>query len=612
MSGFNGINQFGSLTVNGQKLKFEDFDIDKNGDVTQKEYNELLKKVELDSVEFSTVDKNQDNVISEDELAIYDQKSQMQDDINNMSKTISLDFSGKSEYLTQLNSALKDLINDFAASYTGEIENMAKDFEAQLPEKYAEIKNNILAEDPDTIKSDVLDIIYSDMITPQKTTGTNGEVIEGEALPKATAKRIAKELEAEADKFIKGYTGNNLAEDLKTHLEDFMNESDAEKLQDASYIFNKRVDSLGAMIDNGADLTNLKEYAKEFLLAALDAGVTVKLGGTTIKTEAAITTALKKFTDGDELKATIDEIIAGLNTTALKATIIAEEEEKADEAADKAFSKISGSEYQINSALIDYSKIAGYFDGTTYSTKGKSGHDENIRNQAKETIESSLKEQMKQQITDMLADKGISFDKVATLFENVYSESLTQTLESITSHKTNNAWLNKNKKYQADQNVQTIINNFINNFNTNITTAVDGMNTSNKDFDLQDIDYDVINKDENGNEDPIKTYTTVENGDLAKEQMEEQADKACQRMQSQLLRKAKAMCEANGIEFDMTAFTTIFNNASATAKAASISTIELGFSTIANLKTPLLTQTLVTTFQTDYTTWVNTEKSKNE
>ena len=92
MSGFNGINQFGSLTVNDQKLKFEDFDIDKNGDVTQKEYNELLKKVELDSVKFSTVDKNQDNVISEDELAIYDQKSQMQDDINNMSKTISLDF----------------------------------------------------------------------------------------------------------------------------------------------------------------------------------------------------------------------------------------------------------------------------------------------------------------------------------------------------------------------------------------------------------------------------------------------------------------------------------------------------------------------------------------
>lgn len=83
-------------------------------------------------------------------------------------------------------------------------------------------------------------------------------------------------------------------------------------------------------------------------------------------------------------------------------------------------------------------------------------------------------------------------------------------------------------------------------------------------------------------------------------------------MQSQLLRKAKAMCEANGIEFDMTAFTTIFNNASATAKTASISTIELGFSTIASLKTPLLTQTLVTTFQTDYTTWVNTEKSKNE
>ena len=37
MSGFSGINQFGSLYVNGQKLTFEDFDKDKNGEISQEE-----------------------------------------------------------------------------------------------------------------------------------------------------------------------------------------------------------------------------------------------------------------------------------------------------------------------------------------------------------------------------------------------------------------------------------------------------------------------------------------------------------------------------------------------------------------------------------------------
>ena len=125
------------------------------------------------------------------------------------------------------------------------------------------------------------------------------------------------------------------------------------------------------MIDNGADLTKLKEYAKEFLLAALDKGVTVKLGGTTIKTEAAITTALKKFSDGDELKAAMEEVIAELNTETLKNTLIKEEEIKAQEAADKAFTDIKGDAYKVDASLIDYSSIDGYFNNGEIYERGK-------------------------------------------------------------------------------------------------------------------------------------------------------------------------------------------------------------------------------------------------
>ncbi|DAB15548.1 TPA: hypothetical protein CPU00_05790, partial [Candidatus Gastranaerophilales bacterium HUM_18] len=243
---------------------------------------------------------------------------------------------------------------------------MAEAFKAALPAKYEEIKSNAVSNDPDTVKSNVLDEIYTDL------TATKGEgrTEAGESMPAATAKRIAKELEAEADKFIKGYNGENLQTDLKAHLEEYMNKSDAEKLKDAADAFNTGANSFGAMIDNGADLKQLKEYAKEFLLAALDKGVTVKLGGTTIKTEAAITTALKKFSDGDELKAAMEEVIAGLNTETLKNTLIKEEEIKAQEAADKAFTDIKGDAYKVDASLIDYSSIDGYFNNGEIYERG--------------------------------------------------------------------------------------------------------------------------------------------------------------------------------------------------------------------------------------------------
>ena len=583
MSDFNGINQFGSIIVNGQKLTFEDFDKDKNGEISTDEYNELLKEVKLDSVEFSSVDSDGDKAISEDEFAIYEQKTLMQDAINNMAKTISTDFAGKSDYLNELNDALKDLINDFAKNYTGEVENMAQDFEAQLPDKYADIKNDILAQDPDTVKSAVLDELYSELITPQTTKGENGENIQGEALPEATAKKIAKELETEANNFIKTYTGNNLEEDLKAHLEEFMNQSDAEKLADAAANFKSGVDSLGAMIDNGADLTNLKEYAKEFLTAALEAGVTIKLGGTTIKTTAAITTALNKFSDGDELKAAIEEVIAGLSTDSLKDNIVAEEALKAQEAAEKAFNEIKGSEYQVNTALIDFSNVQGYFDGSKINTKGKSGHEDKIKEQARQIIENgNIKEQMKQQISDMLSAKGIAFDKIETVFENVYNSSLLQTLDSITSHKTNKAILNKRKKYESDQDIKTIVDNFLNNFNTNIAAAIDEMNQSDTDFDTQDIDYTQAGKDENGNTitdeatgaDVSTLYATGQVLTTKKRGADyymNLAETMIDNMKSQMLKKAKAMCDANGIEFDNNVFNTLFNNAKSVAINAGVS-----------------------------------------
>lgn len=573
MSGFSGINQFGSLTTqSGQRLTFKDFDKDGDGKITQEEYDTVMNEMKLDSVELSSVDKNGDKEISEDEFAQWEQKTQMQTAVNDMAGTISKDFAGKTQYLAEVTTALKEYIEEFAASYTGDISGMTEAFKAALPAKYEEIKSNAVSNDPDTVKSNVLDEIYTDLTAP--TVDSREE--SGESMPAATAKRIAKELEAEADKFIKGYNGENLQTDLKAHLEEYMNKSDAEKLKDAAAKFNASAASFGAMIDNGADLTKLKEYAKEFLLAALDKGVTVKLGGTTIKTEAAITTALKKFSDGDELKAAMEEVIAELNTETLKNTLIKEEEIKAQEAADKAFTDIKGDAYKVDASLIDYSSIDGYFNnGEIYERgKGWGGSRDKAYAKGQEVLNNSnLKSQMKAQIESMLEAKGIPFEKIETVFENIYNQSVQDTLNAE-GMITGRGARGLSKKGKAYINIKNMVDSFVNTFNTNIAKAIDEMNASDKDMDTIDLDYTQAGKDENGN--PItqdgvdistlyasgKTLTTKKKGE---DYYVSLAEKMIDNMKSQLLKKAKAMCDANGVTFDNKVFDTMFNNAKSIA-----------------------------------------------
>ena len=612
MSGFSGINQFGSLTTqSGQRLTFKDFDKDGDGTITQDEYDTVMKEMKLDAVELSGVDKNGDKVVSEDEFAEWEQKTEMQAAVNNMAGTISKDFSGKTSSLSEVSTALKEYFEEFAASYTGEVSGMAEAFKTALPAKYEEIKSSILSKDPNTIKSNVLDEIYTDLTEPKG----DGRA-EVEAMPAATAKRIAKELEAEADKFIKGYNGENLQTDLKAHLEEYMNKSDAEKLKDAAAKFNASAASFGAMIDNGADLTKLKEYAKEFLLAALDKGVTVKLGGTTIKTEAAITTALKKFSDGDELKAAMEEVIAGLNTETLKNTLIKEEEIKAQEAADKAFTDIKGDAYKVDPSLIDYSSIDGYFNnGEIYERgKGWSGSKEKAYEKACQLLNGSLKPQLNKIVESQLKSQGIIYtDEFSDIFNSAYSDAVTQALNSD-GMITGRGARGLSKKGHAYLNTKDCVDAFITTFNTNIAKAIDEMNASDKDMDLWDIDYTQTVTDDDGNVEQELLEAMQDGSSISGEYAfvyELKAEKMIDKLQSTMLMKAKAMCDANGIEFDLTVFNTMFNNAKSSAVASSIETkdVAIGFQmfTEATINPQNLVKTFMTNFKDSYTAWVNAE-----
>lgn len=191
-----------------------------------------------------------------------------------------------------------------------------------------------------------------------------------------------------------------------------------------------------------------------------------------------------------------------------------------------------------------------------------------------EQLEKSLKPQMKEQIQKMLQEKGIPFENIEQVFENIYNTTFTEVFNSdgmvSSKHK---SWFHRGK---ASVNVKNFVDNFITTFNTNIAKAIDEMNKSSKDFDTIDIDFTQAGKDENGNaiKDETtgadlstlyasgKTITTEKHG---ADYYVSIAEKMIDRMKSQMLKKAKAMCNANGVTFDESAFQSMFNNAKSIA-----------------------------------------------
>ena len=620
MSGFSGINQFGSLTTsNGTKIDYkylvEKYDADGNGEISKDEFNTALKEEKLDKIDIAKINTNGDETIDEDEMAIYEQKYKMQEAVNAKSKEITRDFIGsKSQYIAQVTLELTNYITEFVDSYQGEVSKMAEEFTAKLPTKYAQIKADVLKNDPSSIKSNVLEEVLADIKTATETRA-------GETISDTAQSKIAKALDNEATKYMKA-NPKCTAEELKAHLEEFMNKSDAEKLADVAADYRANAESLG-WVDSG-ELSALKEFAKDFLTQAVNQGVTVKLGGKNIATTNAITSALKGYSDGETLKKDMETAIANLSTVKKKDAIIAQDKADQAAAAEKNFANIKGEAYKVNAGLIDYSKIdSRYYNGGEIYQRGKgwSGSRDKAYDEGYSVLTSdNMKSQIKSQIETMLKEQGIAFDKIATVFENVYNQTAQDVLNSD-GMITGRGARGMSSKGKAHIDVKTMVDNFITTFNTNIAKAIDEMNSSNKDMDIIDLDYSQAGKDENGKEmEVLNSDKTVEElynsntnasvtGGMAlvyTQLYEKQAEKIINNMQKQMLNKAKAMCEANGIEFKNDEFTAMFNNAKSIAVNAGIT--GNNFEVTINVKT--LIDTFTDNFKQNYSTWVSTEASK--
>lgn len=83
-----------------------------------------------------------------------------------------------------------------------------------------------------------------------------------------------------------------------------------------------------------------------------------------------------------------------------------------------------------------------------------------------------MKSQYKAQIESMLKEQGISFDKIATIFENVYNQTAQDVLNSE-GMITGRGARGLSSKGKAYINVKTMLDNFTDNFKTNYTIWVE-------------------------------------------------------------------------------------------------------------------------------------------
>lgn len=149
----NGIYQFGTLTTkSGKVINFDDIDRDKDGKISQQEYNFIQKELCMDTVELTDeAQKNDDKNVTDYEFVLWNQEAHMQESFDTLCVQISTDFIGaNAKYSSAILKELRAFLNDFKESYIKDGESiidMADKFDEALLKKYNDIKQELLSKD---------------------------------------------------------------------------------------------------------------------------------------------------------------------------------------------------------------------------------------------------------------------------------------------------------------------------------------------------------------------------------------------------------------------------------------------------------------------------------
>ena len=397
------------------------------------------------------------------------------------------------------------------------------------------------------------------------------------------ATEICQNLEEAAYNFT--YKNQNSATygDLKNYLLNIINGSDATKMEEAAQEFIEAADGLGYIQQN--ELLTMKNLAANFLLKLIQANIPFELNGNTISNYNQLSVALNKYEQGNILKNDIKNIIQSLSTETLKESILSKYTSVENSDANKDSTELSPedlsidlSEFELSDNYNSNKKIVSFL----YK-------DRTIENAVK-TITDELKDQIKAKYEKILTEKGLPTDYLDNIFEGVFTSSaLKAAQESVYG------FLLPRVK------TQELLNKFVTIFNENIKEAISELNNSQKEMDISDINLEEA-LTENGKLDGYKKYLLQSGESIITINAKTDAEGMINRLHAVMIMKAMSMCSANGLEFNLTNFTSEFNNAKKYAIDSATSVITLNIKDLLN--------TFTKTFKENYTAMVQKEVSK--
>lgn len=146
----NGIYQFGTLTTkSGKVIDFDDIDRDKDGKISQQEFNFIQKELCMDTVELTEeTQKKDDKNVTDYEFVLWNQEAHMQEAFDTVCVQVSTDFIGvNAKFSPQILRELRLFLTDFKEKYINDgelITEMSAKFDDALQKKYADIKQELL------------------------------------------------------------------------------------------------------------------------------------------------------------------------------------------------------------------------------------------------------------------------------------------------------------------------------------------------------------------------------------------------------------------------------------------------------------------------------------
>ena len=593
------IGKFNELyRLSMKTISFYDVDTDKDGVISKEEYQSMLDKIKADSVELTT-STSSSGTADENDVIIYEQVQEMEAALDELKAQISIDFCGSnSQYIADIAFDLKDYLAEFKNTYSEDISTMASAFKEALSGKYEELKALYLGTETSQATNENNDLLQyiqtqacmlnADDISTNINISWNPQA---ELLSDNIIKSIKQNLKERMENYglsfdkietifnnVYNYSVNNLPESAKITSENNnwpYNKNNTIDINAFVEFFNsnmtKALDEMNKS-DKDFDLQNIdisyisdfnsKYFSTYYMRSGFIAPDILENLKPDIEKEA------QKMCDSNGItydSAKFNEILENAKTSDFDNVQEFLENFKTEYTA-WVYEQTNTAENGNNDLLQDIQTQACMLNADDIST--------NINiswNPQAELLSDNIIKSIKQNLKERMENYGLSFDKIETIFNNVYNYSVNNLPESAKITSENNNWpYNKNNTID--------INAFVEFFNSNMTKALDEMNKSDKDFDLQNIDISNIS---DFNSKYFSTYY-MRNGFIAPDILEN--------LKPDIEKEAQKMCDSNGITFDSAKFNEILEN----AKTSDFDNV----------------QEFLENFKTEYTAWVNSKKTE--